>query len=126
MSRACGLSVSTVQRSWRAFGLQPHRLKTIKLSADPDLVRRCATRLASISLRPLRPSSGRRREIGSNPGPQRCCRCGQTARRSPDDARPATTSLFAPDIATGQVISKSFARHRATWFREFIDEIEAA
>jgi transposase len=38
MSRACGLSVSTVQRIWRAFGLQPHRLETFKLSTDPDFV----------------------------------------------------------------------------------------
>ena len=38
MARACGLSVSTVQRIWRAFGLQPHRLKTFKLSTAPDFV----------------------------------------------------------------------------------------
>ena len=38
MARASGLSVSTVQRVWRAFGLQPHRLETFKLSTDPDFV----------------------------------------------------------------------------------------
>ncbi len=38
MARACGLSVSTVQRIWRAFGLQPHRLETFKLSTDPDFI----------------------------------------------------------------------------------------
>src|SRR5258708_12194299 len=38
MSRACGLSVSTVQRIWRAFGLPPHRLETFKLSTDPAFV----------------------------------------------------------------------------------------
>jgi hypothetical protein len=32
------LSVSTVQRIWRAFGLQPHRLETFKLSTGPDFV----------------------------------------------------------------------------------------
>jgi len=36
MARASGLSISTVQRVWRAFGLQPHRSETFKLSADPD------------------------------------------------------------------------------------------
>lgn len=36
MARASGLSISTVQRIWRAFGLQPHRLETFKLSTDPD------------------------------------------------------------------------------------------
>lgn len=36
MARASGLSVSTVQRVWRAFGLQPPRMETFKLSTDPD------------------------------------------------------------------------------------------
>src|SRR3990170_4779136 len=38
MAKASGLSISTVQRIWRAFGLQPHRLETFKLSTDPDFV----------------------------------------------------------------------------------------
>src|SRR5229473_111399 len=38
MARASGLSVSTVQRIWRAFGLQPHRMESFKLSTDPDFV----------------------------------------------------------------------------------------
>ena len=35
MAKATGLSVSTVGRVWRAFGLQPHRTETFKLSTDP-------------------------------------------------------------------------------------------
>ena len=38
MARASGLSVSTVQRVWRAFGLAPHRRQVFKLSTDPDFV----------------------------------------------------------------------------------------
>jgi transposase len=38
MAKASGLSTSSVQRIWRAFGLQPHRLETFKLSSDPDFV----------------------------------------------------------------------------------------
>jgi transposase len=38
MAKACGLSVSTVQRIWRAFGLQPHRIESFKLSTDPDFL----------------------------------------------------------------------------------------
>ena len=37
MARAAGLSDTTVSRMWRAFGLQPHRTKTFKLSPDPWL-----------------------------------------------------------------------------------------
>ena len=38
MAKASGLSVSTVQRIWRAFGLQPHRMEMFKLSTDPNFV----------------------------------------------------------------------------------------
>src|SRR3546814_19662766 len=35
MARALGLSHATVARIWQAFGLQPHRQQTFKLSSDP-------------------------------------------------------------------------------------------
>ena len=35
MANACGMSSATVNRIWRAFGLQPHRIETFKLSTDP-------------------------------------------------------------------------------------------
>jgi transposase len=38
MAKASGMSRSTVNRIWRAFGLQPHRSKTFKLSKDPLLI----------------------------------------------------------------------------------------
>ena len=38
MARAAGLSVSSVQRIWRAHGLQPHRMRQFKLSNDPRFV----------------------------------------------------------------------------------------
>jgi len=38
MSKASGLSVSTVHRIWNAFSLQPHRSETFKLSTDPQFV----------------------------------------------------------------------------------------
>jgi transposase len=38
-----GLAISTVQKIWRAHGLAPHRLRTFKLSRDPQLPPRCTT-----------------------------------------------------------------------------------
>jgi hypothetical protein len=35
MAQASGLSQTAVVRIWHAFGLQPHRAETFKLSADP-------------------------------------------------------------------------------------------
>jgi hypothetical protein len=38
MARAMGMSQTAVSRIWRAFGLQPHRQETFKLSSDPLFV----------------------------------------------------------------------------------------
>ncbi len=38
MAEASGLSGTSVLRIWHAFGLQPHRSETLKLSNDPQLV----------------------------------------------------------------------------------------
>ena len=38
MARAAGVSISSVQRIWRADGLQPHRVRQFKLSNDPEFV----------------------------------------------------------------------------------------
>lgn len=38
MAKAQGVSPATVQRMWDAHGLQPHRVRTFKLSRDPHFV----------------------------------------------------------------------------------------
>src|SRR5262249_11937615 len=38
MAKASGLGRTTMQQIWRAFGLQPHRSETFKLSNDPLLI----------------------------------------------------------------------------------------
>ena len=38
MAHAMGMSQTAVSRIWRAFGLQPHRQETFKLSSDPLFV----------------------------------------------------------------------------------------
>ena len=40
MARQVGMSQTMVSRIWRAFGLQPHRSETFKLSRDPAFVAR--------------------------------------------------------------------------------------
>ena len=131
MSRACGLSVSTAQRIWRAFGLQPHRLETFKLSTDPDFVTKVRD-VVGLYLAPpaqalvLCVDEKSQIQALDRSQPMLPMRPGQAARRSHDYTRHGTTSLFAAlDIATGRVIGKCFARHRATEFRKFLDAIEA-
>ena len=38
MANRVGISVSSVQRIWRAHGLQPHRVRQFRLSNDPDFI----------------------------------------------------------------------------------------
>ena len=40
MARAHGVSEATVRRIWSAHGLHPHRVKTFKLSRDPEFVKK--------------------------------------------------------------------------------------
>ena len=48
MARASGMSATTVHRIWGAFGLQPHRVETFKLSSDPLFIEKVRDILASI------------------------------------------------------------------------------
>jgi transposase len=132
MARASGLSVSTVQRIWRAFGLQPHRLETFKLSTDPDFVAKVRDVVGLYVSPPahaivLCVDEKSQIQALDRSQPMLPMRPGQPARRSHDYKRHGTTSLFAAlDIATGRVIRKCYGRHRAIEFRKFLDEIEAA
>jgi len=132
MARACGLSVSSVQRIWRAFGLQPHRLETFKLSTDPDFVAKVRDVVGLYVSPPARAivlcvDEKSQIQALDRSQPMLPMRPGQPSRRSHDYKRHGTTSLFAAlDIATGRVIGKCYPRHRAIEFRKFLDEIEAA
>lgn len=132
MARASGLSISTVQRIWRAFGLQPHRLETFKLSTDPDFVAKVRDVVGLYVSPPARAivlcvDEKSQIQALDRSQPMLPMRPGQPARRSHDYKRHGTTSLFAAlDIATGRVIGKCYGRHRAVEFRKFLDEIEAA
>ena len=132
MARASGLSVSSVQRIWRAFGLQPHRSKSFKLSTDPLFVEKVRDVVGLYIAPPahavvLCVDEKSQIQALDRSQPLLPMRPGQIERRTHDYTRHGTTSLFAAlDIATGQVISKCYPRHRAAEFRRFLDEIEKA
>ena len=132
MAKASGISVTSVQRIWRAFGLQPHRMETFKLSTDPDFVTKVRDVVGLYVSPPehavvLCVDEKSQIQALDRSQPMLPMRPGQPARRSHDYTRHGTTSLFAAlDIATGRVIGKCYGRHRAAEFRKFLDEIEAA
>ena len=73
MAAETGFSHTTIRRMWGAFGLQPHRSQTFKLSTDPLFVDKYATSSASTSRHPtgrlslaLTRKARSRRSIGSS------------------------------------------------------------
>ena len=130
MAGKSGVSTSSVQRIWRAFGLQPHRSKTFKLSTDPlfiDKVRDVVGLYLNPPERALVLCVDEKSQIQAldRSQPVLPMRPGQVERRSHDYKRHGTTSLFAAlNAATGDVIGKCYKRHRASEFKKFLMEIE--
>jgi transposase len=132
MAKRAGMSQTAVTRIWRAFALQPHRSETFKLSKDPlfvDKVRDIVGLYMSPPERALVLCVDEKSQIQAldRTAPLLPMRPGQIERRTHDYKRHGTTSLFAAlDVATGKVIGSLHRRHRATEFRRFLDNIDAA
>ena len=131
MARSTGYAPSTIHRIWRAFGLQPHRSKSFKLSSDPFFVEKVRD-IVGLYLDPperalvLCVDEKSQIQALDRTQPLLPMRPGQVERRSHDYKRHGTLSLFAAlDTATGQVIGRCFARHRAREFRAFLNTVEA-
>lgn len=132
MAKASGISTSSVQRIWRAFGLQPHRAETFKLSTDPlfvDKVRDVVGLYLSPPANALVLCVDEKSQIQAldRTQPLLPLSPGQVERRTHDYKRHGTTALFAAlDVATGRVFGHCFKQHRAVEFRRFLHAIDAA
>jgi hypothetical protein len=132
MAKVAGYAPSTIHRIWQAFGLQPHRQETFKLSADPLFVEKVRD-IVGLYLDPpdravvLCVDEKSQIQALDRTQPLLPLRPGQAERRTHDYKRHGTTSLFAAlDVAAGKVIGRCFARHRAQEFRRFLDAIDAS
>ena len=130
MARAVGHAPSTIHRIWQAFGLQPHRSETFKLSADPLFVEKVRD-IVGLYLSPpkravvLCVDEKSQVQALDRSQPLLPMRPGQAERRTHDYTRHGTTSLFAAlDVTAGTVIGKCMPRHRTQEFRKFLDEVE--
>ena len=130
LAQACGLNQTAVSRIWRAFALQPHRSENFKLSKDPlfiDKVRDIVGLYMDPPDRALVLCVDEKSQIQAleRTQPLLPLRPGQAERRAHDYKRHGTISLFAAlDTQTGAVLGKTFRRHRAHEFRQFLDLIE--
>ena len=131
MAAASGLSRMSVSRIWHAFGLQPHRSETFKLSPDPLLIEKVRD-IVGLYLNPpdhaLVFCVDEKSQIQAldRTQPLLPMRPGQAERRTHDYKRHGTTSLFAAlELKTNRVIGQLHRRHRSAEFRQFLDTIEA-
>jgi transposase len=130
LARKLGVSQSTVSRVWRAFGLQPHREETFKLSTDPlfiDKVRDIVGLYLNPPLKAMVLCVDEKSQIQAlnRTEPILPLTPGLPQRRTHDYLRHGTTTLFAAlNVASGEVIGELHRRHRAKEFLKFLATIE--
>lgn len=132
MAKATGRSQTAVSRIWRAFGLQPHRHETFKLSTDPYFVEKVRD-VVGLYLDPpdravvLSVDEKSQVQALDRTQPVLPMTLGQAERGTHDYVRHGTTSLFAAlDVVTGKVIGRCHRRHRHQEFVKFLADIDAA
>ena len=132
MAAQTKLSKSTVQRIWRAFGLQPHRQRHFKLSTDPFFVEKVRD-IVGLYLNPpdkalvLCVDEKSQIQALDRTQPVLPMGLGYAEGVTHDYVRHGTTTLFAAlDIATGQVLTQCKARHRHQEFLQFLRRIDGS
>jgi transposase len=131
MAEAAGISISSVQRIWRAHGLQPHRVRQFKLSTDPEFaakVRDIVGLYVDPPAHAIVLSVDEKSQIQaldrSQPGLP--LKKGRAGTMTHDYKRNGTTTLFAAlDVLEGKVIGRCMQRHRHQEFIRFLNTIEA-
>ncbi len=126
-----GLSQTTVSRIWRAFGLQPHRQDSWKLSKDLQFIDKVHD-VVGLYLDPpeaavvLCVDEKSQIQALDRTAPVLPMMPGAPARATHDYVRSGTSSLYAAlNVATGEVISSLHSRHRAIEFKKFLARIDA-
>jgi len=130
MAKAMGMSQTSISLIWRAFGLQPHRAESFKLSTDPLFLDKLYD-IVGLYLDPperavvLCVDEKSQIQALNRFQPILPMMPGTPERRSHDYVRHGTTSLFAAlDKATGRVIGSLHHRHRAAEFKKFLIRID--
>jgi transposase len=130
MAREVGLTQSAVLRIWKAFGLQPHRRQTWKLSKDPlfiDTVRDVVGLYLYPPERAVVLCVDEKSQIQAldRTAPILPMLPGTPERATHDYRRAGTSSLYAAlDLTTGRVIGRLHSRHRAIEFKQFLQTLD--
>ncbi len=131
MAKAAGISVSSVQRIWRANGLQPHRVRQFKLSTDPQFTAKLRD-IVGLYVDPpahaivLSVDEKSQIQALDRTQPGLPIKKGRAGTMTHDYKRNGTTTLFAAlDVLEGKVIGRCMQRHRHQEFIRFLNAIEA-
>ena len=130
LAAALGIDHVLVHRVWKAHGLQPHRVRSFKISNDPDFVKKLID-VVGLYLNPpehalvlcVDEKSQIQALDRTQPGlPIKKGRCGTMTH---DYKRYGTTTLFAAlNMLEGSVISECMPRHRHQEWIRFLDKID--
>jgi transposase len=131
MAKEVGLNQTAVQRIWKAFGLQPHRQETWKLSRDPQFIEKVRD-VVGVYLNPperavvLCVDEKSQIQALDRTAPTLPMLPGTPQRATHDYKRSGTSSLYAAlDVTSGKVIGALHSRHRAIEFKKFLQRIDA-
>jgi transposase len=129
MAKMVGISPSSVRRIWKGHGLQPHRVRSFKLSNDPkfaeklkDVVGLYVDPPAHAVVLSIDEKSQIQALDRTQPGlPMKKGRC---ATMTHDYKRNGTTTLFAAlDVLEGRLIGRCMQRHRHQEFIRFLNTV---
>jgi transposase len=132
MAAKAGMSHAMIGRIWRTFGLQPHVVRSFKISSDPQLVDKVRD-VVGLYMHP--PNNAVVFAVDEKSQIQALQRAqpilpmdlGQPERQTHNYLRHGTLDLFAAlNVATGQVLARCRPQHRAQDFVAFLREIEAS
>jgi transposase len=130
MAKEVGVSADAVMRIWHAFGLQPHRQQTWKLSKDPQLVEKVHD-ICGLYLNPperavvLCVDEKSQIQALDRTAPTLPMLPGTPERATHDYERNGTSSLYAAlNVESGDVIANLHQRHRAVEFLKFLKTID--
>jgi len=132
LAEQTGVSKSTVQRVWRAFGLQPHRQKHFQLSTDPFFVEKVRD-IVGLYLNPpdkalvLCADEKSQVQALERTQPMLPMGLGYVEGVTHNYLRHGTTTLFAAlDVATGKVFTQCKRRHRHQEFLQFLRHLDSS
>jgi len=132
MAKYADITQYQVREIWKAADLRPHRLKTFKISNDPQFAEKVID-VVGLYMDPpdnamvLSVDEKTQIQALDHTQPMLPLRPGQIERRTHDYTRHGTASLYAAfDIASGEIMGRVTRRHRAKEFLAFLRQIDKA